>query len=114
VSFKHVRITYCFNSTGELLALIKKKKKSASHMFKGHMSISYVSCMKFPINRFVGNFYPSNPNFNNKKNFIPAHLLAKKKKKKISEKHTYPLKQQFQYQFFSKLSIVHFNVPVNY
>jgi hypothetical protein len=68
-------------------------------MFKGHMSISYVSCMKFPINRFVGNFYPSNPNFDNKKNFIPAHLLAKKKKKKIQKSTRTPLNNNFNINF---------------
>jgi hypothetical protein len=32
------------------------KKTYASHMFKGHMLFLYVYCMKFPINRFIGNF----------------------------------------------------------
>jgi hypothetical protein len=29
-----------------------------SHVFKWHMSLLYVGCMKFPTNRFVGNLCP--------------------------------------------------------
>jgi hypothetical protein len=29
-------------------------------MFKGHMLLLYVGCMKFPINWFVRNFCPNN------------------------------------------------------
>jgi hypothetical protein len=45
-----------------LIALIKKKKKKKtcdSHMFKGHMSLFYGSCIEFPTNRFVGNLCSS-------------------------------------------------------
>jgi hypothetical protein len=34
------------------------KKKCVSHMFKRHMSLLYVVCMKFLINWFVRNLYP--------------------------------------------------------
>jgi len=42
---------------------------------KGHMSILYVSCMKFPTNQFVGNFYP----IYNESNLKPLILVRRKK-----------------------------------
>jgi hypothetical protein len=33
-------------------------KTTCFSQVKGHMSILYVSCIKFPTNRFVGNFCP--------------------------------------------------------
>jgi len=48
-----------------LLMLLKKHVRSTNYLnnmwfshAKGHMSILYVSCRKFPTNRLVGNFCP--------------------------------------------------------
>jgi len=37
------------------MGFLVEKRTCASHIFKGHMSVLYMDCTKFPTNRFVGN-----------------------------------------------------------